>query len=89
MTRYVALCLAALAAAGCAGGSPPRVDDLLRGGGLSSGAPLTEARIVQGLKEALRVGTERAVGVTGRRDGYFGNARIRIPMPDDLEALDR
>ena len=89
MTRYVALCLAAFAAAGCAGGSPPSVDDLLRGGVLSSGAPLTEARIVQGLKEALRVGTERAVGVTGRRDGYFGNARIRIPMPDDLEALDR
>ncbi len=90
MTRYVALLLAALAAAGCAaGGSSPSLDDLLRGAGLPSSPALTEARIAQGLKEALRVGTERAVGLTGRADGYFGNARIRIPMPDDLETLER
>ena len=37
------------------------------------------------LREALRVGTERAVDSLGRTDGYLGNAEIRIPLPDKLE----
>lgn len=86
----LALLLFALAAAGCAAdGSAPTLDDLLRGAGRPAGQPLGEARIAEGLKEALRVGAGNAVAATGRRDGYFGNARLRIPMPRDLETLDR
>ncbi len=90
MRRHLVLLLAAFVTAGCAAdGSGPRLDDLLRGAGIAAGQPLTDARIAQGLKEALRVGTENAVGLTGRRDGYFGNARVRIPMPADLATLDK
>jgi hypothetical protein len=56
----------------------------------SSGtAGLTDARIAQGLKEALRVGTENAVGLTGRVDGYFANQAIKILMPERLRSLEQ
>jgi hypothetical protein len=55
----------------------------------SSGAGLADARIAQGLKEALRVGTENAVGLTGRVDGYFANQVIKILMPERLKSLEQ
>ena len=55
----------------------------------SSGEGLGDARISQGLKEALRVGTENAVGVTGRVDGYFANQAIKILMPERLKSLEQ
>jgi hypothetical protein len=55
----------------------------------SSSAGLGDARIAQGLKEALRVGTENAVGLTGRVDGYFANQAIKILMPERLRSLEQ
>jgi hypothetical protein len=46
-------------------------------------APLTEAEIIRGLKEALRVGAEQAVAQTNKTDGFFKNDLIRIPWPQD------
>ncbi len=45
--------------------------------------------VVQGLKEALRVGTEKAVLRTGTTDGYFGNARIKIGMPAKFQSAEK
>ncbi|MBD3869273.1 MAG: DUF4197 domain-containing protein [Acidobacteria bacterium] len=42
-----------------------------------------------GLREALRVGTGRAVGAVGRADGFLGNPDIRIPIPEKLEKVER
>jgi Protein of unknown function (DUF4197) len=55
----------------------------------SSGAGLGDAKIGQGLKEALRVGTENAVNLTGRLDGYFANQAIKILMPERLKSLEQ
>ena len=58
---------------------------------VSSGAsatPLSETKIGQGLKEALRVGTEKTVALTGKQDGYFKNEVIKILMPERLRAVD-
>jgi len=41
--------------------------------------------MVAGLKEALEVGTRRAVTEISKPDGYLSNQQIRIPMPDQLE----
>ncbi len=49
---------------------------------------LSESRIIEGLKEALKVGTEKAVQRTGIKDGYWGNEKIKIPMPEKLEKVD-
>ncbi|WP_018876344.1 MULTISPECIES: DUF4197 domain-containing protein [unclassified Thioalkalivibrio] len=42
-------------------------------------------RAEEAIREALRVGTERTVERTGREDGYWGNALIRIGLPQELE----
>jgi len=49
-----------------------------------NGAPLTLAEIDDGLREALRVGSQRVVTQVGQRNGYNGDATIRIPLPDKL-----
>ncbi len=45
--------------------------------------------IVAGLKEALNVGAKNGVSTVSKVDGYFGNALIKIPMPDKLEKIER
>ena len=40
--------------------------------------------IAAGLKEALKVGTERVVGAVGRENGFNDNSEIHIPLPDTL-----
>ncbi|HEV8586473.1 MAG TPA: DUF4197 domain-containing protein [Methylomirabilota bacterium] len=50
---------------------------------------LGEVKIGQALKEALQVGTANAVKLTGKTDGYFKNAAIKILMPEKLRTLER
>jgi len=53
------------------------------------GAPLTLGEIDSGLREALRVGSQRVVEQVGVIDGFNGDPEIRIPLPDKLaEARD-
>ncbi len=61
------------------------LDELLRQAGAGRARPLDEPTIVAGLKDALEVATGRTVAATSREDGFFGNPRIRIPLPDDFE----
>ncbi len=72
-------------ALGCAGLEGIPLEELLRAAGATSSAPLSEATIVSGLREALSVGTQRTVQSTSRRDGFFGNPRIRVPLPAAFE----
>lgn len=84
-------CVAAGLVCALAGCADPRVgsvlDEVLRSatGSGSGGAP-DRATIAAGLREALRVGSERAVAATSRRDGFLGNALIRIAVPDELDS---
>ncbi len=48
---------------------------------------LDSSTAASGLKEALDVGTARAVDLLGVEDGYFGNPEVRIPVPDKLSFL--
>ena len=54
-------------------------------GGSSSIASLSNDEIGRGLKEALRVGTERVVGQVGAVDGFNSDGDIHIPLPDTLK----
>ena len=47
--------------------------------------PLSLGEIDAGLREALKVGSERVVRRVGRTDGFNGDLNIRIPLPHDLE----
>jgi uncharacterized protein DUF4197 len=55
----------------------------------SGGADLSDAKIASGLREALRVGTQNAVNLTGKTDGYFLNQVIKILMPEKLRTLEQ
>jgi Protein of unknown function (DUF4197) len=39
---------------------------------------------VAGLKEALIKGSDSAVSTLGRRNGFFDNPRVKIPLPESL-----
>lgn len=48
---------------------------------------LNNGTIVKGLKEALAIGTERAVTEVAKPDGYFGNQLIKILLPDKIQQV--
>lgn len=62
--------------------------ELFKGLGLGRQSGLDDVRIGSGLKEALRIGTQNAVALTGRSNGYFNNPAIRILMPKQLQTLE-
>jgi len=49
---------------------------------------LSNGDIVSGLKEALQVGTVNTVDLTGKVDGYFGNAAIKILLPEQVRTVE-
>jgi hypothetical protein len=56
------------------------------GGG--HGASLSQGEIGSGLKDALRVASQRVVGRVGKTDGFNGDPAIRIPLPGPLEKIE-
>jgi hypothetical protein len=65
-------------------------DQILKGFGIGTKeAGLSDAKIASGLKEALKVGTENTVNLTGKTDGYFKNEAIKILMPQKLQTLEK
>jgi len=75
--------------AGCAG-LPPELVQVLNGvQGAASGAPLTEADIAAGLREALATGTGRAVGRIGVPDGFWANPQLKVPLPENLKKVEK
>jgi hypothetical protein len=48
---------------------------------------LATDEIAAGLREALKVGTERVVNTVGKVDGFNANPEIHIPLPDSLRKV--
>lgn len=65
--------------------SPQDMKNIL--GGIPTSGGLSNDDVVAGLKEALRVGTERSVEKAGATDGFWNNAIIRIPFPQEAVAV--
>jgi hypothetical protein len=49
--------------------------------------PLTETDVANGLKEALKVGTDTAVSYLAKKDGYFGNEIYKILLPPEADII--
>ncbi len=47
---------------------------------------ITNDEMIQGLKEALKVGTQNAVTTVSKVDGYYKNTDIKIPLPEEIES---
>ncbi len=43
----------------------------------------TNGEVINGLKEALTVGTNNSTALASKTDGFLGNSRIRIPFPEE------
>ncbi len=50
---------------------------------------ITSQDAVSGLREALVKGTQFAVDSLGRQDGFFGNGKVKIPLPESLQKMDK
>lgn len=59
--------------------SPQDMQNVL--GSLPSSTALSNEEVTSGLKEALRLGTERSVEKASIANGFWNDARIRIPFP--------
>jgi hypothetical protein len=85
------LLLAAFTLPAVAGG---QLDDLLKqlkqashASNTANAANLPSSDIAAGLKEALAKGTTHAINSLGRTDGFWGNAKVRIPLPGKLQQM--
>lgn len=47
----------------------------------AQGGPVTTAEVDAGLREALTVGANAVTSRLGQTNGYFGDQRVRIPLP--------
>ncbi len=62
-----------------------KTSDLLKTfGGSDKGTALTTEEIGAGLKEALKVGSQRVVEQLGAKDGFNSDPQIHIPLPGSL-----
>jgi hypothetical protein len=66
-----------------------QLEQLEKNLGLGNTSKLSDSKVASGLKEALKVGAENSVKLTGHTDGYFKNEAIKILMPTNLRPLDR
>ena len=66
-----------------------QLEQLEKNLGLGNTTKLSDSKVASGLKEALKVGAENSVKLTGHTDGYFKNESIKILMPSNLRPLEK
>jgi len=57
--------------------------------GNSGGSSLSNEDIISGLKDALRVGTDSSTKKLSKLDGFFGDAAIKILMPEEAKKVEK
>jgi hypothetical protein len=55
---------------------------------LGTSDALSESDIVAGLKEALQIGTGKAVDLVSATGGYYNNPDIKIPLPESVQKVE-
>lgn len=51
-------------------------------------ADISNKDAAAGLKQALTKGAQVAVAALGKQDGFLGNERVRIPLPESLQRVE-
>jgi hypothetical protein len=49
---------------------------------------ISESEIVEGLKQALEIGTGKAVDLVSKQGGYLNNPEIKIPLPASVQKVE-
>lgn len=50
---------------------------------------ITNQEAASGLKAALEKGSQAAVAALGKTDGFFGNAKVKIPLPESAQRAEK
>lgn len=50
---------------------------------------LSNSELTQGVLDALSVGVKRAIAALGSEGGYLQDAKVRIPMPEHMQILEK
>lgn len=82
LPRFLSLAFILVLFPGCASVNIADLGDLL-----TAEAPLNEETVTAGLKEALEVGTGRAVNALSAEGGFGASDVLRIPIPENLETM--
>jgi hypothetical protein len=85
-SNLVFLVLSIVLSTACASRISQKLGLVPPGGAAAAGAdarPTTD-EVTAGLKEALTTGISRGAELAAQVDGYWGNAEIRIPFPEDF-----
>ncbi len=88
MNKIILLSIIALFVSVATGQAADPLSDIIKGLKIpSAGGGLDNDTIVSGLKEALTVGTGKAVSSVSKLDGYFANQMIKILMPERIQKV--
>ena len=56
---------------------------------IGQGSGTSQGEIVDGLKEALEIGTANTVAALSQLDGYYGNPKLFIPLPQSVQTVEK
>ncbi len=88
MKRIIAI-TAALTALCAASAQAGFWDELFKNVSSVTTTKLSDTKIGQGLKEALKVGINKAVDTLGKQDGYYANQAVKILMPENMQKMEK
>ena len=54
---------------------------------LPTDAPLSEADVAKGLKEALVIGSKNSAAILSAADGYYGDELVKILLPEEASVI--
>jgi len=89
MKKLFAIALAAATLTSCEGLPVEGFNDVLGGLNTQGQSGLSTFEIEAGLRQALEIGATNVSSQLGATDGFFGDSRIRIPLPGRLGQLQR
>lgn len=56
---------------------------------LGGSSGVSQNEIVDGLKEALEIGTDNTIQVLSQLNGYYGNPQLKIPLPQSFQKFEK
>ncbi len=67
-----------------------KVQETAGGGSTGGGSSnLSQGQMVDGLKQALEIGTRNTVQALSKTDGYYTNPKLKIPLPGAMQKFDK
>lgn len=67
--------------------NPAALEGIMNSVPSSNKSSLTQEEVIQGLKEALKIGAQNAVAFTGKENGFLNNNFIHIPFPNEAQKV--